>query len=71
MPSVLPWRIRSNGAGHDVEEPWLGVHRRRRALGDLDNVVNDVLGHRVGLIATNAAAFVNQGFEIHCDNLSE
>jgi hypothetical protein len=52
-------------AGQDVDMPGLGVHRRRRALGDLDDVLDDGAGDRLLGEPAHALAGLNQRLEIH------
>ena len=47
-------------AGHHVEVPRLGVHRRRRPGGELDDLEEDLFGYGVLLVAPDAASFPNQ-----------
>ena len=58
-------------AGNDMEKPGLRIHRRRRALGDFDNFLDDLFRHRVGFVATDTSSFANQGLEIHTNNLTK
>ncbi len=52
-------------AGHHVEVPWLGVHRRRRTLGEVDDLGQKLARDGIGLVAPSAAAIGDQCFEIH------
>ena len=75
-PGKHPFRIAlanafQRFAGDDMKKPGLGIHGRGRALGDFDDVPDNLPGHRVGFIATDASPFVNQGLEIHTYSLTK
>ena len=52
-------------AGQDVHVPGLRIHRRRRPLGDLDDLFDNRARHRLGLETAYTSASVYEFFEIH------
>jgi hypothetical protein len=52
-------------AGDDVEIPRLGVHRRRGAHRQADDLLDQRPGDRIGLVAANAPAAQDDVIELH------
>ena len=62
---VAPSQLLERFACQDMDVPGLGVHRRRRALGDLDDIRDDGTGDRLLRKPAHALAGLNQRLEIH------
>src|ERR1044072_1985072 len=51
--------------GQDMDMPGLGIHRRPRTLGDVDDFLDDGAGNRLLLESAHAPAGLNQRLEVH------
>jgi len=62
---VAPANLLQRLAAENVDMPGLGVHRRGRTLGDVEDLLDDLARHRLFAESPHAAPGLHQFLEIH------